>query len=112
MRAIKIDYTWDGKPSITKEEYYELKESIRDSFDPNKISVLNKSLTKQQGFDILFSDELKIDTNIGYLHFFNIVREFVVKKKTFRNWKIIDQYKVIKEIKEVRKEKINKINGS
>ena len=109
MRAIKIDYNYNGKPTITKEEYYELKESIRDSFDPNKISVLNKSLTKQQGFDILFNDELKIDTHIPYIHFFNIIIEFVVKKKTFHNWKILQDYKPIREIKEVRKDKIKKI---
>jgi len=109
MRAIKVDYTYNGKPSITKKEYYELKESIKDTFDPNKISVLNKSLTKQQGFDILFNDELKINTHIEYLHFFNIVREFVVKKKSFHNWKVLQDYKPIKEIREVRKEKIRKI---
>lgn len=109
MRAIKVDLTYNGKPTITKEEYLELKESIRDSFDPNRISVLNKSLTKKQSFGILFSDELNIGTHIEYLHFFNIVREFVVKKKTFHNWKVLQDYKPIKEIKEVRKEKIRKI---
>ena len=108
MRAIKIDYNYNGKPTISKEEYYELKESIKDTFDPNKISVLNKSLTKQQAFDMLFNDNF-IYTHLSYLNFFNIVREFVVKKKSFHNWKILQDYKPIKEIREVRKEKIRKI---
>lgn len=111
MRSIKVDYTYDGRPTITKEEYLELKESIRDSFDPNRISVLNKSLTKKQSFGILFNDDLNIETHIEYLHFFNIVREFVVKKKTFHNWKILQDYKPIKEIKEIRKEKIRRIEN-
>jgi len=114
MRSIKIEIDpYSGRPSITKEEYYELKESIKESFDPDKVSVLNKSLTKQQAFDILFSDcdydYFKIYSYLGYLHFFNIIREFVIKKKTFHNWKILQDYKVIKDIKDVRKEKIRKI---
>ena len=111
MRAIEIDYKYNGKASITKEEYYLLKESIRDTYDPNKISILNKQLTKQQSFGILFNDELNIEKNIEYLHFFNIVREFVVKKKTFHNWKILNDYKIIKEVKEIRKDKIIKIEN-
>ena len=71
MRAIKIDYNYNGKPTISKEEYYELKESIKDTFDPNKISVLNKSLTKQQAFDMLFNDDF-IYTHLSYLNFFRI----------------------------------------
>lgn len=111
MRAIKIDYNYNGKPTISKEEYLILKESIKDSFDPDKKSVINKSLTKQQAFDILFIDwqNMRTQTHIEYIHFFNIVREFVVKKKTFHNWKVLQDYKPIKEIKEVRKEKIRKI---
>jgi hypothetical protein len=109
VRAINVDYTYNGRPTITKEEYLELKESIRNTFDPNEISVLNKSITKQKCFDILFNDEFKIEKNIEYLHFYNIVREFVVKKKTFHNWKVLQDYKPIKEIKEIRKEKIRRI---
>ena len=109
MRVINIDYSYNGKPTITKEEYLELKESIKNTFDPNKISVLNKSITKQKCFDILFNDDLNIETHIEYLHFYNIVREFVVKKKTFHNWKVLQDYKPIKEIKEIRKEKIRRI---
>jgi hypothetical protein len=109
MRAIEIDYNYNGKPTITKEEYLELKESIRDTFDPNKKSVLNKSMTKQQCFNILFNDEFKIEKNIDYLHLYNIVREFVIKKKTFHNWKVLQDYKPIKEIREIRKEKIRRI---
>jgi hypothetical protein len=112
MRSIKIDYNYNGKPTITKEEYLLLKESIRDTFQPDKISVLNKSLTKQKSFEILFNDEFTIGTHIKYIHFFNIVREFVIQKKTFRNWKQLVDYKPIKEIKEIRKEKINKIEGN
>ena len=111
MRKINIDYKYDGKPTITKNEYLELKESIRNNFEPNKISVVNKSLTKQQSFDILFNDKLNIESHLTYIHFFNIVREFVVKKKTFKSWKILDNYKPIKELKEIRKEKIEKIEN-
>lgn len=109
MRSIIIDYNYNGKPTITKNEYLELKESLKNTFNPDKTSVLNKSLTKEQSFNILFNDELNIETNIEYLHFFNIVREFIIQKKTFRNWKELDKYKPIKEIKEIRKEKIEKI---
>ncbi len=110
MRSIKVDYNYNGKPTITKEEYLQLKESIRDSFQPDKTSVLNKSLTKKQSFEILFNDEFSWrETNIEYLHFFNIVREFVVRKKTFHNWKVLQDYKPIKEIKDIRKEKIKRL---
>jgi len=110
MRSIKVDYNYNGKPTITKEEYLQLKESIRDSFQPDKTSVLNKSLTKKQSFEILFNDEFSWrETNIEYLHLFNIVREFVVRKKTFHNWKVLQDYKPIKEIKDIRKEKIKKL---
>jgi hypothetical protein len=110
MRTIKI--LTDSNPTITKEEYLLLKESLRDSFEPYETSTLNKSMTKQQAFNVLFNDKIKIDDRLEYLHFFNIVREFVVKKKTFSNWKILQNYKPVKEIKEIRKEKINKIENS
>ena len=110
MRAIKIDYNYNGKPTITKQEYLVLKESIKDSLEPNKPSILNKGLTKKQAFDIMFNDNA-YGNQIEYLPFFNIVREFVVKKKTFHNWKIVDTYKPIKEIQEIRKEKLTKLNN-
>lgn len=109
MRSITIDYNYNGKPTITKDEYLKLKESLKNTFNPNKTSVLNKSLTKGQSFKILFNDDLFIKTNIEYLHFLNIIREFVINKKTFRNWKELDKYKPIKEIKEIRKKKLEKI---
>ena len=112
MRSIKIDYKYNGKPTIKKDEYLLLKESLKNTFDPNKISILNKSLTKKQSFNILFNDDFNIESNIEYLHFFNIVREFVVQKKTFRNWKILNDYKPIIDIKQMRKEKINNIDMS
>jgi hypothetical protein len=111
MRKININYEYNGKPTITKNEYIILKESIRNSFEPSKISVLNKSLNKQQCFDILFNDNITINSHLSYIHFFNIVREFVIQKKTFRNWKLLDNYKPIKEIKEIRKDKIEKIEN-
>jgi hypothetical protein len=109
MRSIDIDYNYNGKPTITKEEYIQLKESIKDNFQPDKMSILNKSLTKKQSFEILFHDDFSFRENIEYLHFFNIVREFVVKKKTFHNWKVLQDYKPIKEIKDIRKEKIKRL---
>lgn len=111
MRAINVDYTYNGKPTITKEEFLILKRSIKETFNPNEVSVLNKSLIKKQSFEILFNEEFtwKEIKNIEYLHFFNIVREFVVKKKTFHNWKVLEDYKPIKELREIRKEKIKKI---
>ena len=112
MRSMKIDYSYNGKPTISKEEFFLLKESIKDTFQPDKISVLNKGLTKQKSFDILFNDKLNIKSHLEYMHFFNIVREFIVQKKTFGNWKRIQNYKPIKEIKEIRKEKINRIEGN
>lgn len=111
MRAIKV-VSHNGKPTITKEEYLELKESLKDSFDPDKVSILNRALTKRQGYHILFNDKLTINDKIGYMHFFNIVREFVVEKKTFHNWKVLQNYKPIKDLKEIRKEKINKIENN
>ena len=41
MRSIIIDYNYNGKPTITKNEYLELKESLKNTFNPDKTSVLN-----------------------------------------------------------------------
>ncbi len=109
MRQIEVNYQL-GLPTITKEEYLKLKKSIEDNLIKDNKSIIDKSCTKEEIFNILFNDNL-FDKNVYLKHrdFLNIVREFIIQKNSFSSWRMLNKYKPIKETKEFRKEKIEKI---
>lgn len=76
--------------TITVKEMLKIRDSVK--FEPNTSSVLNKELTKQQAYELLFdSGTLQADDCIHYLQFRNIIREFILKRKKFS-----DEYKDIR----------------
>ena len=106
-------------PDFTFDEMGLLRDSIEDSIDFTKRSKLNINLSKRQAFDILlnkafFSNSDKYGSNfVGYLHSYNVLREFVFNKKTLtdKDYEKLKTMTLIFDNNDLRKKKLNKINN-
>lgn len=116
-RSIRNNHIY---PDFTFDEMGLLRDSIEDSIDFTKRSKLNINLSKKQAFDILlnkafFSNSDKYGSNfVGYLHSYNVLREFVFNKKTLtdKDYEKLKTMPLIFDNNDLRKKKLNKINNS
>ena len=118
MRPLNIVKDYKGNETITWAELSFLRDSIKDSFNPNEQSTINKSLTKKQSFSILLNEDFFLhhhpESFVEHIHFINVIREFVLHVNRLDKrgvWKKkLKVAKVIKDAQDFRKEKLEKIN--